>query len=333
MPNISDWPNDAVVCSLSQVLETGQIPAEILFEPEGVRRDSAPSRETREAVTPTTTGGSRRSGEVPSISMRESGNGFWVEDKIAGTLDAQMGCSGHASRPAVIAEPYTLAIRGRGDSHNLEHRQDGLANAILTPNGGRGGIGVGAVACVTGEQTNALTAEGHDASEDGTGRGNPIIAFHPTQDPVHSDDGTTHAMGCGSKGGAASVAIMIDQELNAHADIAGTLQRKGEGGFEGSVASGMQVRRLTPTECERLQGFPDGYTADIPHAPVAASGQAKARRLMEAGDPKYTEIDGVIWKVSHADGPRYKALGNSWAVPCAAWIGRRIQETNINTST
>jgi DNA (cytosine-5)-methyltransferase 1 len=57
----------------------------------------------------------------------------------------------------------------------------------------------------------------------------------------------------------------------------------------------MQVRRLTPTECERLQGFPDGYT-DIP------------------------------WRKQPTapDGPRYKALGNSMAVPVMAWIGRRI---------
>lgn len=57
------------------------------------------------------------------------------------------------------------------------------------------------------------------------------------------------------------------------------------------------VRRLTPTECERLQGFKDGWT-DVPyrgkdHAP---------------------------------DSPRYKALGNSMAVPVMAWIGRRIQQ-------
>ena len=55
-----------------------------------------------------------------------------------------------------------------------------------------------------------------------------------------------------------------------------------------------QVRRLTPTECERLQGFPDGYTL-VPHR----------------GKPA-------------ADGPRYKALGNSMAVPVMAWIGARI---------
>ncbi len=64
-----------------------------------------------------------------------------------------------------------------------------------------------------------------------------------------------------------------------------------------SVSTQNVVRRLTPTECERLQGFPDGWT-DVPyrgkdHAP---------------------------------DSPRYKALGNSMAVPVMAWIGRRIQQ-------
>jgi DNA (cytosine-5)-methyltransferase 1 len=59
----------------------------------------------------------------------------------------------------------------------------------------------------------------------------------------------------------------------------------------------MAVRRLTPVECERLQGFPDGYT-------------------------------NIPWrkKEESPDGPRYKALGNSWAVPVVAWIGHRIQQ-------
>jgi DNA (cytosine-5)-methyltransferase 1 len=62
------------------------------------------------------------------------------------------------------------------------------------------------------------------------------------------------------------------------------------------VANAMAVRRLTPTECERLQGFPDGYTDIQPN-----------------GKPT-------------PDGPRYKALGNSMAVPCMVWIGQRIKE-------
>ena len=62
-----------------------------------------------------------------------------------------------------------------------------------------------------------------------------------------------------------------------------------------AIATSMAVRRLTPTECERLQGFPDGYT-NIPWRKAAES----------------------------PDGPRYKALGNSWAVPVVRWIGERI---------
>ncbi|SIR39264.1 C-5 cytosine-specific DNA methylase [Aeromonas sp. RU39B] len=61
-----------------------------------------------------------------------------------------------------------------------------------------------------------------------------------------------------------------------------------------AVATAMAVRRLTPVECERLQGFPDCHT-DVPYR----------------GKPA-------------ADGPRYKAIGNSMAVPCMAWIGKRI---------
>jgi DNA (cytosine-5)-methyltransferase 1 len=65
------------------------------------------------------------------------------------------------------------------------------------------------------------------------------------------------------------------------------------------VAQTMAVRRLTPVECERLQGFPDRYTS-------------------------------IHWRKSEVtpDGPRYKALGNSMAVPVMAWIGKRIKEVN-----
>ena len=89
--------------------------------------------------------------------------------------------------------------------------------------------------------------------------------------------------------------------------IASTLQGSSKGsrgwrndaeGMAGGhiVPDHMSVRRLTPVECERLQGFPDNYT-DI--------------KLKGKPTP---------------DGPRYKALGNSMAVPVMAWIGKRIQE-------
>jgi site-specific DNA-cytosine methylase len=85
-------------------------------------------------------------------------------------------------------------------------------------------------------------------------------------------------------------------------ELAPTLRAMGHGASHANgggqvavVQPAMQVRRLTPTECERLQGFPDGYT-NIPW-----------RKKDEA-----------------PDGPRYKALGNSMAVPCMKWIGERI---------
>jgi len=127
-----------------------------------------------------------------------------------------------------------------------------------------------------------LRDEGFNASKDGTGRGTTIVP------------------------------IGVDEEQNASIDLMGTLKaREKGGGFEGAVAFhesrpanlagvGMAVRRLTPTECERLQGFPDGHTM-IPR---------KGKPAEEC-----------------ADGPRYKALGNSMAVPVMRWIGQRIEAT------
>jgi len=69
------------------------------------------------------------------------------------------------------------------------------------------------------------------------------------------------------------------------------------------LQASMAVRRLTPKECERLQGFPDNYTD------IKPKGKATP------------------------DGPRYKALGNSMAVPVMAWIGKRIQEVDAICQT
>jgi DNA (cytosine-5)-methyltransferase 1 len=117
--------------------------------------------------------------------------------------------------------------------------------------------------------THALTAEGHDASEDGTGRQNliPVLAFTERTRP----DGRT---------------------FEAQEDLAYALTNPGSGGRTHSrqIAGGFGVRRLTPVECERLQGFPDGHT----------EGQS--------------------------DSARYRQLGNAIAVPVAEWLGRRIAE-------
>ena len=96
----------------------------------------------------------------------------------------------------------------------------------------------------------------------------------------------------------------VDYENNAHGmdEATGPLLKgspTGGGRPLPAIATTMQVRRLTPVECERLQGFPDGYT-------------------------------NIPWrgKPESPDGPRYKALGNSMAVPVMRWIGERINEVS-----
>ena len=96
----------------------------------------------------------------------------------------------------------------------------------------------------------------------------------------------------------------IDFENNAHTmeEPTGPLLKgspTGGGHPLPAIASAMQVRRLTPTECERLQGFPDSYT-------------------------------NIPWRKAQKspDGPRYKALGNSMAVPVMRWIGERINKVD-----
>lgn len=124
------------------------------------------------------------------------------------------------------------------------------------------------------------------------------IAFNARQDPDSwiercgpiDTDGTTQAISVnlrGREGGNTA-------ELSG--DVATALRASQGGSDKPHVLTGSTVRRLTPLECERLQGFPDNYT-NIPFR----------------GKPA-------------ADDPRYKSLGNSMAVPVMRWIGRRIAE-------
>jgi DNA (cytosine-5)-methyltransferase 1 len=88
-------------------------------------------------------------------------------------------------------------------------------------------------------------------------------------------------------------------EMNVTNSLSGGGGKPGQG-YQ-AVREGLSVRRLTPTECERLQGFPDGFT-QIPYRNKPAD--------------------------KCPDGPRYKALGNSMAVPVMRWIGERISEVS-----
>lgn len=116
---------------------------------------------------------------------------------------------------------------------------------------------------------------------------------------VGADGDQMFTLQAGAQHGVAAFAENSRQEVRLEGgdgQITGALSSGGGKVGQGYPAAivGMAVRRLTPVECERLQGFPDGHT-DVPYR----------------GKPA-------------ADGPRYKAIGNSMAVPCMAFIGQRI---------
>jgi len=151
---------------------------------------------------------------------------------------------------------------------------------------------------------HTLRGEGFDAGEDGTGRGTPLVpvAVDHYNGALTGDVATTLSTG-GAKmnGSGPSVMVPVAHAFDARqSDVLQYGDRTGPLDTDGhsvAVAMSMQVRRLTPRECERLQGFPDDYTA-IPWRGKTAS--------------------------ECPDGPRYKALGNSMAVPVMRWIGERI---------
>ena len=172
-------------------------PAQVLLEPESGGRDSAQGRPA---------------GQGAAADDRGK-PGF---PRVAGTLTAHHGRNDPGSVEAGhLLIVNTLTASGGGVDDN-----DARAGRL--------------VVCATGASTHALTSEGCDASEDGTGRGTPVV-----------------------------VAVAQNQR-------------------------GEDVRRLTPLECERLQGAPDGWTA----------GQSNSAR--------------------------YRQLGNAVAVPVFEWVATRL---------
>ena len=87
-----------------------------------------------------------------------------------------------------------------------------------------------------------------------------------------------------------------------------------------AYGNGGAVRRLTPVECERLQGFPDGHTC------LCGTFEGVRTALREGGHPEWETVPlpGVELDCTCADGKRYRALGNAVAVPVVEWIARRM---------
>jgi DNA (cytosine-5)-methyltransferase 1 len=173
------------------------------------------------------------------------------------------------------------------------------------------------------ELAPTLRAGGHTTSHANAGV-MPAIAFNARQDPDAwtertgplDTDGCTQAIAFqdrfrGDDGRGYDRAPPVCQERT------GTLETV----KPWNVASNMSVRRLTPRECERLQGLPDDYT-------LIQFGKAIRPEKIALDWIKYLTRGGRMTFEecvrAAADGPRYKAIGNSMAVLCMRWIGERI---------
>jgi DNA (cytosine-5)-methyltransferase 1 len=201
----------------------------------------------------------------------------------------------------VVEHPvFTLAARGRDGSPQLEFRDDELANAILTPSGGRAGIGVGAVAIgITLHGSDGTRSTATETETASSLRARPpggidnctttaVLAFTAKDHGADADEEVAPTLRAGGHDKShANAGVMPAVATSQTGEGAGLLRK------EVGVSA---VRRLTPRirECCRLQGYPDDYL-DIEFR----------------GKPA-------------ADGPKYKALGNAFATPVVRYIGERI---------
>ncbi|MGS6177803.1 phage N-6-adenine-methyltransferase [Enterobacter sichuanensis] len=272
-------------------------PAAVLFELDCVRRDSAPSRGAGKA-TAGTTGSCVKVGSHwdnpanPHPTLNQSHN-------IGGIGQSNQELFSQRGSGITIATSETVGcMSSSGDTKNKhgfgwgqQDWQSGYCQPVITQS-------------VNGDIAHTLKAEGFDGSEDGTGRGTPIIAMAHGQGGAEiKTDNSAPTLTCNHEAPIAAYGIpgnwighAPENGVNATEpmhDVAPCLTVADRHG----VAMSMSVRRLTPIECERLQGFPDNHTL-------------------------------ISWRGKDAaecpDGPRYKAIGNSMAVPVMRWIGERI---------
>ena len=249
--------------------------AAVLFERHSLQGHPAPSREEGAGVAGLTARGVGTCGA--DDNQAQAGRlipAAYGRNNTSGPIDTAGALTAKGGSGRMVFETETFVaqvVHGTQDPDAL----DNLAHPLGRNHGQENAV------CITGSTTHALTSEGHDASKDGTGRGTPVVAFGISSDAVDRS-----GEGDGSAGQRAGLGIVEDCSPAIRARP------------NNSVATGMAVRRLTPRECERLQGFPDDWTL-VPYR----------------GKPA-------------ADGPRYRALGNSMAVPVMAWIGRRIAEVD-----
>jgi len=269
--------------------------AAVLFESHSLQGHTPPSREKGQGFTSDVAGCLRSGGDggVPSSrgehlvcfqqNTRDEVRYLGGDGKIAGALAAESGMKQTNYICAPISPivtngpPFSRTGNERVECEALVCMAHGQANAEISS-----------------ERRTALTCN-HES---------PIVAF-PLDTQNMTEGHASGGKGFGEQGDPSftlgrahshAVAFGVGENPELAHCLRSGASKADKHESTTYIASPMQVRRLTPIECERLQGFPDNYT-NIPW-----------RNKPEAPD----------W-------PRYKALGNSMAVPCMRWLGERIQ--------
>lgn len=326
---------------------TGGSAAEVLAEIEGVFGDSETCGEAWEGTPGTAEGGTGKTvyciqGNCIDRADTAGCNGRGWREDVSYTLNT-------IDRPAVMYEAYqhqtyrdSEGVSGpltaeqnnhvRGDTPIVCIEMTSTKNTIiedgvcptLTARMGTGGNQVNAV--LTQEAMNDMYVVSHGGfmvNADNSGIAHTLQAtdYKDPQCVCYGLDRAAYNQGINAKYdfsvdeekigtqtamGPGAVCTAVDyRNFTERDDVNGTLQAKANGGISYNCNNvcrcGDIVRRLTPLECERLQGFPDGWT--------------------DIGD--WTDSKGKKHR-GDADSPRYKALGNSIALPFWQWMARRM---------
>jgi len=277
-------------------------PTEVLFEREGVRRDTAPRRGEGQDVT----------GTAPFGPALQCGCGHVFGEEL-GPYGC-MNCEGDEG-PAVSMFGGIPAFGGHSLTGSIERSATLTAKdsrldiesetffvAPTLAGGARrsGGYSYDDVPCVAAT-LDASYGRLQGCSGQDANHGHSHLVVHGTQDPDISVD-LAHPLGRNSGQENALMAFTQNsrsevRHIGGDGQIVGALAAESGAQQQNYLASASMVRRLLPRECERLQGMPDDYTL-------------------------------IPWRGRPADecpdGPRYKAIGNSKAVTVVRWIGRRI---------
>jgi len=265
--------------------------AAVLFERESMSGHPAPSREAGQKAAPTVTQGAPFS--------RTGSERVETDALVSKCLTSRVGQANYGETEQFVTEnkwPADVASTlnaSFGDKQGLEDQHINGGAPLFVP------VAFGAQNSASqGDSVSTEVTPTLDKSK------TPAVAIQAQalkeNQPISQgfgidESGTSYTLTAGDRH---AVAFGIDHDLNAAKELMGPLIRGPQGTPRNAISQGAQVRRLTPTECERLQGFPDDYTR-IPYRNKDAE--------------------------NCPDGPRYKAMGNSMAVPVMRWIGERIQ--------